>query len=119
MLFNSYIFIFVFLPLALIGYFGLNKKNKYTAAKIFLVILSLVFYGYNNVKYVFVILSSIIVNYLVSILMFRCSNIKKHILGVGVIANIVLLSYFKYLDFLLENITCRLCKVELLLFHRL
>ena len=59
MLFNSYIFIFIFLPIALIGWYGLNRLGKYKTASLFLAGMSLWFYGYFNVHYLAVILCSI------------------------------------------------------------
>ena len=66
MLFNSYIFIFLFLPITLIAYFGLNKLKKYKLAKFALVIASLYFYAYFNVEYLYIIVISILVNYLIN-----------------------------------------------------
>lgn len=51
MLFNSYIFIFLFLPLVLLGWYLLNGKKLYRTAKYFLAGMSLWFYGYFNVYY--------------------------------------------------------------------
>lgn len=104
MLFNSYIFILCFLPLTLLAYYGLNHFQKYRAAKLSLVIASLIFYGYNEITYVFVILSSILVNYLACVMLRRYPRWRRTIVAVGVIANLALLGYFKYFDFLLENI---------------
>lgn len=104
MLFNSYIFILCFLPLTLLVYFSLNKLNQYTAAKLMLVIASLIFYGYNEITYIFVILSSILLNYVACVLLKRYPQWRKQIVTIGVVANIALLGYFKYFDFLLENI---------------
>ena len=104
MLFNSYIFILCFLPLTLLAYFGLNRLKKHNAAKLSLVIASLIFYGYNEITYVFVILSSILVNYLACMMLHRYPHWKRVIVAIGIIANIALLGYFKYFDFLLENI---------------
>ena len=64
MLFNSYIFILLFLPIAIMGYFLLNHFHKYQLAKVFLLGMSLWFYSYFNVKYLPVILLSIGLNYL-------------------------------------------------------
>lgn len=61
-LFNSYIFILVFLPLSVIGYFILNRIAE-KGALLYLLLMSLWFYGYFNYKYLFIIISSIIVNY--------------------------------------------------------
>lgn len=74
MLFNSYIFIFLFLPLALLGWYGLNRCRAYEMAKLFLAVMSLWFYGYFNLYYLFVILGSILVNYLLSFLLKRFSS---------------------------------------------
>lgn len=104
MLFNSYIFILLFLPVTLAVYFGLNKLGKFTAAKLSLVLASLIFYGYNHFSYVFVILSSIFLNYGLVKLMQRIPRCKKPIVLLGIIGNIALLGYFKYYDFLLINI---------------
>ena len=64
MLFNSYIFIFAFLPITLIGYFALNHFKLNTIAKVWLVLCSLFFYAYYNPAYLWVIIASIVVNYL-------------------------------------------------------
>lgn len=66
MLFNSYIFIFIFLPLALIGWYGLNRLGRYKLASLFLSAMSLWFYAYFNVRYLAIILCSIGLNYWLS-----------------------------------------------------
>ena len=63
MLFNSYKFIFLFLPAVLIVYFFLNKKKLITGAKVWLAFASLVFYAYWSVKYLPLLLGSIYFNY--------------------------------------------------------
>ena len=65
MLFNSYIFVLVFLPITLIGYFMLNKINQNTISKIFLIVMSLYFYAYFNNSYLIIILTSILFNYVI------------------------------------------------------
>ena len=62
MLFNSYIFIFLFLPLCLLGFFLLQKRQA-TLAKVWLTCFSLWFYGYFNVSYLLIMLCSIVGNY--------------------------------------------------------
>ncbi len=113
MLFNSYEFIFLFLPITFIIYFYLNSKRLVLAAKIFLVLASLFFYGYWNYIYVPLILLSIFVNYGVGISLVNSEQIKrikgikkissKTILTFGIVFNLGLLGYFKYTDFFLEN----------------
>ena len=103
MLFNSYIFILCFLPLTMAAYFGLNRLGKYDMAKLSLVIASLIFCGYNDIAYVYILVFSILMNYLACVLMGRFPDRSRLISAVGVIANIALLGYFKYTNFLLEN----------------
>ena len=51
MLFNSYLFLFLFLPLALAGYYLLNHFGRFRSATLFLLGMSLWFYGYANPAY--------------------------------------------------------------------
>ena len=111
MLFNSYIFIFIFLPLTLLGYFVLNHFKKYSLAKLFLSLMSLWFYAYYNTYYLFVIVCSIAVNYGLSFLLKKIrekkettSSFNRLFLLTGVLLNLGLFFYFKYLDFFIENI---------------
>ena len=106
MLFNSYEFIFLFLPITFILYFYLLSQRLILGAKIFLVVASLFFYGYWNFNYVPLILLSIFVNYGVGLSLVNHEKIKlssKTILIFGILFNVGLLGYFKYTDFLLEN----------------
>lgn len=66
MLFNSYIFVFLFLPIAVGGYFILNHRRWYKIACIFLVMMSLWFYGYFNPKYLMLMVVSILTNWILS-----------------------------------------------------
>ncbi|MBO7387882.1 MAG: MBOAT family protein, partial [Lachnospiraceae bacterium] len=103
MLFNSYIFIFLFLPVTLIGYFGLNKVNN-RIAKAYLVVASLWFYAYFKVAYLPVIIGSICVNVGFSRLFKKEKYHKKWIFVSGIVFNIALIFVFKYLDFTVSNI---------------
>ena len=117
MLFNSYIFILFFLPMTLVIYYGLNRAQKYTAAKGFLVIASLFFYGYFQISYIFLIVGSIVFNYVCSrmLLLKRTNDFGKQLLlTLGILANVGLIGYFKYFNFLLENINV-LFQTELLI----
>ncbi len=106
MLFNSYIFVLLFLPLCLTGYFGLNHRRHYTLAQIFLLAMSLWFYAYFNISYLWIILASISVNYLFTLVMDRTANPawRKLEVFVAVAANLGILFYFKYFDFFLMNL---------------
>ena len=68
MLFNSYIFILLFLPLCVLGYYGLNHFKKYNLAQIFLLGMSLWFYGYYNPSYLLILISSVLINYSIYLL---------------------------------------------------
>ena len=108
MLFNSYEFIFAFLPITFFIYFYLNHKRLTEASKGFLVFSSLFFYSWWNIAYLPIILSSMLFNYVVGNSLnsgeghHRFS--KKTLLIFGILANVVLLGYFKYMDFFIENI---------------
>ncbi len=102
MLFNSYIFILLFFPICLLGYYFLKTRNT-TWAKVWLIGFSLWFYGYFNIRYLCIMILSIILNYATYLWIKRCKQ-KKLALFTGVGANLLLLFYFKYFDFFLENI---------------
>jgi len=101
MLFNSYEFIFIFLPITFFIYFYLNSKRFTEASKGFLVFSSLFFYSWWNIAYLPIILASMLFNYIVGNYLSR--NHNKKFLTFGVIFNISLLGYFKYTDFFIEN----------------
>ena len=68
MLFNSYPFIFLFLPIALIGYFALGRLGN-LAPMIWLALASLVFYSVSNWQFVLLLLGSVAFNYLIGLLL--------------------------------------------------
>lgn len=106
MLFNSYIFILLFLPIALIGYFGINRMGRYQMALFFLCIMSLWFYAYFNPKYLLLIGTSILTNFCLSrlILQQKSFALKKGLLIAGVLGNLASIFYFKYFDFFVSNV---------------
>lgn len=107
MLFNSQIFIFLFLPLALGGWYLLNAGKQYRPAMAFLVGMSLWFYGYMHPSYLLIILGSMGGNYLISLAMERWKGRKytpRLGLAAGLILNLGILGYYKYYDFFLENL---------------
>ncbi len=105
MLFNSYIFILLFFPLCVMGYFGLNHIKKYNWAMAFLLCMSLWFYGYSNVYYLGILIVSVLVNYGLYAWMSKIERrgIKRALMIAGVGINIGILIYFKYMDFLIGN----------------
>lgn len=102
MLFNSFIFIFVFLPLTLIVYSFLSKSNaKYGLA--WLIFASLFFYSWWKLEYLPIIVGSILFNYQIGKTICKASA-KKRILWMGISINLLLLGYYKYTGFIIENI---------------
>ena len=65
MLFNSPLYIFLFLPVVVLVYFVLNQRRLIVAGKVWLVFASLFFYGYWKSEYLLLIITSILVNYFV------------------------------------------------------
>jgi len=108
-LFNSYEFIFVFLPISFFVYFYLNHKRLTVASKAWLILTSLFFYSWWNIAYLPLILISILFNYTISRIISghgenkSISISKKSLLIFGLVFNIGLLAYFKYMDFFIEN----------------
>ncbi len=108
MLFNSYEFIFLFLPLTLLLFFLIGGRGHHRAAISWLVAASLFFYGWWNPAYLGLIVGSILFNYaLGSQLSLAGYSNRQHrwLLIIGISANLALLGYFKYANFFLENIS--------------
>lgn len=103
MVFSSTIFLCVYLPLVLLGYYICPKKGR----NLFLLIVSLVFYAWGEPKYVFLMIFSILVNYIFGRLMDKHRENKKRLklmLVLSVVIDLGLLSVFKYTDFVITNI---------------
>jgi D-alanyl-lipoteichoic acid acyltransferase DltB (MBOAT superfamily) len=109
MLFNSLGYILLFLPVTLIVYLLLNKQKLTLAAKAWLVFASLFFYSWWNIKYLALIVGSIFFNYALGTVLGRMNGSqasglsRKSIVIVGVLANLALLGYYKYLNFFVET----------------
>jgi len=108
MLFSSSEFIFIFLPFTFFVYFYLNKRRLTEASKAFLLLASLFFYSWWNVLYLPIILTSMLFNYVLGLSLVKKEKNnrinKKVLLVFGIVSNFSLLAYFKYADFLIENI---------------
>src|SRR5882757_579778 len=110
MLFNSCQFIFLFLPIALIGYFVLGKSgNKFgnLAPVIWLALASLVFYAMSNWQFVLLLLASIAFNYLIGFWLIseRLRAVPRFtVLTIGVAGDLLVLGTFKYAGFLAANL---------------
>jgi alginate O-acetyltransferase complex protein AlgI len=106
MLFNSYAFIFLFLPLVLAGYFWLGRRSN-LAPVIWLALASLVFYSVSNWQFVALLLASIAFNYLIGHLLIaaKLAPAARFVaLSVGVAGDLVVLGIFKYAGFFAANL---------------
>ena len=98
MLFSSLTFLFIFLPILTLIYYLSNNKYR----NVILLIASLLFYAWGEPKYIFLMLISIFVNYVLALIIekyFDKKVFKRIILIASLLFNIGLLFYFKYLDF--------------------
>lgn len=102
MLFNSYIFVFLFFPICLLGYYSLMHFHRTGAAKVFLIGMSFWFYGYFNVAYLLIMVCSIGGNYVFHRILSRKPRRTAVILAVA--ANLGILFYFKYFDFFISTV---------------
>jgi len=102
MLFSSLVFLFVFLPIVLVGNLLLPSRVR----NVFLLLSSFVFFAWGGVSYLAVLLASLVVNYFVGLLIARNLGTERArlFLIVGVVANLLNLGVFKYADFFAENI---------------
>ncbi len=117
MLFNSYIFVFAFFPICLLGYYCLLQWGKAEAARVFLTAMSLWFYGYFNLSYLLIMVCSIAGNYLFHRLLSRRgashrmekkgqagqAGSRRAMMILAVALNLGVLFYFKYFDFFLDT----------------
>jgi len=114
MLFNSPVYIFLFLPVVVVIYYILNRRRLVTIGKAWLVLASLFFYGFWDTKYLILIISSMLINYATGTALHRTGRSRgseahpppnrRHVLICGIAFNLVLLGCFKYADFVLGNI---------------
>jgi D-alanyl-lipoteichoic acid acyltransferase DltB (MBOAT superfamily) len=105
-LFNSYEYLLLFLPTAAAIFFLLNRFVSTTVAKFWLVAASLAFYSWWGLAYLPLIIISILVNYGVGTAL-ACAHLapfsRKALLAAGLAFNLVLLGYFKYANFVVDN----------------
>jgi alginate O-acetyltransferase complex protein AlgI len=106
MLFNSYEFLFAYLPIVFLGYFFLAPKSTKIAA-LWLALASLFFYGWWNPKYVALLLCSIGFNFWAGILIAKGAGTPqgKSFLSIAVVANLILLAVYKYANFFVETVS--------------
>ena len=115
MLFSSTVFIYLFLPAVLIGYYVLFRKNR-ALQNIFLLLASLLFYAWGEPKFVLVMMGSIALNWILGLFVdkFKAQgkiNATKGVIAITCIANIGMLFIYKYLNFA-SDIVCDILKVD-------
>ena len=104
MLFNSFNFLFLFMPATLAGYFLCARRGQGAAAA-WLALASLVFYGCWSVAHLPLLLASIICNYAAGLRIARADGaVRRRWLRAAVAANLALLGYFKYADFFIAGV---------------
>ncbi len=114
MLFNSQEYLFLFLPVTLFVYFLLNRwLRSELASKAWLIGASLFFYSWHEPRYGLLLVGSVLLNFSVGTILNsyrpRQTTTRRIVLALGIAANIALLGYFKYADFIIMNVN--------LLFH--
>ncbi|KJS42808.1 MAG: alginate O-acetyltransferase [Rhodospirillaceae bacterium BRH_c57] len=115
MLFSSHAFLFAFLPSALVGFFVIGQTGRTRAALGWLVVMSLVFYGWWEPAYLLVLIGSMLFNYGIgshlAVQALRHGprpNSARLVLALGIGTNLALLGYFKYANFFVENVNAAL-----------
>lgn len=105
MLFNSYEFLFLFLPLVFAGFFFLARFGHKLSA-LWLSLSSLFFYGWWSPRYIWLLLFSIVFNYGMGYLvgLAKTRKLSKSYLVLAVVINLGLLGFYKYANFFIDNI---------------
>jgi len=105
--FNSYEFIFGFLPVTVAGFWLLARLSGRTAALGWLIMTSIAFYAYASVRSLAIITPSILLDYLIALILLRTDRsrdrLRRLVFVVGVVANVFFLGYFKYKNFFLDT----------------
>ena len=97
MVFSNSVFLFVFLPVVLLGYYILRGK----ARNYWLLVVSLIFYGWNKPDFLWILIASISLNYIGALLVdnIQKKRLKLTFLWLSVAGNLLLLFFFKYFNF--------------------
>ena len=105
--FSSILFLFVFFPIFLITYFIIKKR---TYRNVVLLLFSLLFYAWGEPFYIFLMISSIIINYFLAVLIDKNRKHSKLYLIIDVVFNIGMLLIFKYTDFFISGVNVVISK---------
>lgn len=106
MLFNSEEFLFIFLPVTLFGFYLLGSFSRASAIR-WLILVSLVFYGWWRPLNVLIIAPSVVINFVLASMLLRLNQqgegsrrTTKVVLLAGILFNVIFLGFFKYTDFI-------------------
>jgi alginate O-acetyltransferase complex protein AlgI len=104
MLFNSYQFIFLYLPIVFLVFFGIALRS-FRMASLWLAVASVFFYGYWNPKFVLLLIASIVFNYSVGYWIdhARYQSKSKSLLSLAIVVNLLFLGLFKYANFFIAS----------------
>ncbi|MDF2836296.1 MAG: hypothetical protein K0Q63_1936, partial [Paenibacillus sp.] len=109
MIFSTYTFIFVFLPITLLGYRLLSYLGWMNLAKLWLVLASIYFYSKGSGTFIFLFIADILANFVIGTLIVKMADkqaiwTKRLLLTAGLLLNVGFLGYYKYANFAIENI---------------
>jgi len=102
MLFNSLEFIHVFLPAVIVIYYLISRFKREKYIPVFLLISSMIFYSYWDYRFLLLLAFSIMLNFFFGKYLYQ--HRRKIALAVSIIINILVLSYFKYFNFFIQNL---------------
>ena len=102
MVFSSFVFLWIFLPVVLVGAFLTKKRGS----SLFLLAMSLLFYAWGEPKYIVLLLFSITLNYFSGLLISKIQEkpSRKLLIAFTITANLLMLGYFKYFNFFAANV---------------
>src|SRR5882672_3580794 len=106
MLFNSHIFVFVFLPITVTGFLLIRHAGFATAAVLWLLAASSIFYAWWNPAYLWLIYLVMLANYLVGCLLAEApwtAAARKALFIFGIAGNLAILGWYKYANFFADN----------------
>ena len=98
MQFHSYIFIFAFLPVSVLGYFLLNRW-RHEAGKLWLIVSGIAFYLYGGLNTATCLAVSILLNIAAAEAIVRKPDVKKAVFVAAIAVNVISLAWFKYRGF--------------------
>ena len=104
MVFSSTVFLFCFLPITIVGYYLVPNK---TYRNFWLLLMSFIFFGWSQPRYLWIIVASIVLNYCSAMLIYfadKNKTARRAALALSVVCNLGLLFYFKYFDFAIDSV---------------